>query len=181
MTDEIKKDEVTTETPAEETKPEAKEPTLDELKAMLKAYEDKEEKQKKAISEACADAAEWKRKYRATLDDATREKQEQTDKFAEMQAKIEAYEKRDMVNTYTAKLISAGFDVDQASRMAQGLPAGVPDNFFDEQRAFNEALKQNLKTQTLNSQPSLPIGAAPSSADAKAKEDAMMRSWFGLK
>jgi hypothetical protein len=59
MADEIKKDEVTTETPAAETKPEAKEPTLDELKAMLKAYDEKEEKQKKAISEACADAAEW--------------------------------------------------------------------------------------------------------------------------
>lgn len=180
MTDVIKDEKVVEEPKVEEPKAAPKEPTLEELKAAIKALEDKESKSKEAISKACADAAEWKRKYRETLDDATREKQEQTDRFADMEARLKAYEAKDRVNTYTQKLVAAGYPIEQASKMADGLPDGIPDTFFDEQKAFLEATKQIIKTEKLNAQPNLPVGSAPSAADAKAAEDAKYRKWFGL-
>lgn len=179
MTD-VNKDEKVTEEPKKE-EPKAKEPTLEELKAMLKALEDKESKSKEAISKACADAAEWKRKYRETLDDATREKQEQADRFADMESRLKAYEAKDRVNTYTQKLVAAGYPIDQASRMAEGLPDGIADSFFEEQRAFLEATKQNIKNEKLNSQPNLPAGTPPSPATSADKEMADLRRWMGLK
>ena len=178
MTD-VSKEEKVTEEPKKEEK--AKEPTLEELKAMIKALEDKESKSKDAISKACADAAEWKRKYRETLDDATREKQDQADRLAEMESKLAAYEAKDRVNTYTQKLVAAGYPIDQASRMAEGLPDGIADSFFEEQRAFLEATKQTIKNEKLNSQPNLPAGTPPSPSNAADKEMADLRRWMGLK
>lgn len=158
-----------------------KEPTLEELKAMIKALEEKESKSKDAISKACADAAEWKRKYRETLDGAEREKQEQADRFTDMQTRLAAYEAKDRVNTYTQKLVAVGYPIEQASRMASGLPEGVADSFFEEQRAFLEATKQTIKNQSLNAQPNLPIGAPPSANDIADKETNDLRRWMGLK
>ena len=158
-----------------------KEPTLEELKAKLKAYEEKESRSKEAISKACADAAEWKRKYRETLDDATRKEQERQDRYTDMETRLKAYEAKDRVNSYTQKLVLAGYPIEQASRMAEGLPEGIADSFFEEQRAFLEATKQNIKTEKLNAQPNLPVGAPPSANDVADKELADLRRWMGLK
>lgn len=179
MTDVITEANVTEE-PMQETQAPT-EPTLEELKAKLKAYEDKESKSKEAISKACADAAEWKRKYRETLDDATREKQEQADRVADMETKLKAYEAKDRINNYTQKLVLAGYPIEQASRMAEGLPEGVSDAFFDEQRAFLEATKQTIKNDKLNAQPALPVGMPPSASDIPDKDTDQLRRWMGLK
>lgn len=158
-----------------------KEPTLEELKAMIKALEEKENKSKDAISKACADAAEWKRKYRETLDSTEREKQEQADRFADMQTRLMAYEAKDRVNTYTQKLVAVGYPIEQASRMAEGLPDGIADSFFEEQKAFLEATKQRIKTEKLNAQPNLPVGTPPTPSGIADKENEDLRRWIGLK
>ena len=164
----------------ETTGTEPTEPTYEELKTILKAYEEKDSKSKDAISKACADAAEWKRKYRETLDGAEREKQEKEERLADMQTRLAAYEAKDRVNTYTQKLVAAGYPIEQASRMAEGLPEGIADSFFDEQRAFLEATKQTIKTQTINAQPNLPIGTPPTTGDIADKEINDLRRWIGL-
>lgn len=179
MTD-VTPEEKVVETPKKE-EPKAKEPTLEDLKAAIKALEDKESKSKEAISKACADAADWKRKYRETLDGAEREKQEQAERFADMEARLKAFEAKDRTNTYTQKLVAAGYPIEQASKMADGLPDGIPDTFFEEQRSFLEATKQRIKTEKLNAQPDLPKGTPPTSADAADKEMADLRRWMGLK
>lgn len=185
MTDVITEEKVTgatenvataTETPSATPK----EPTLEELKAMIKALEEKESKSKEAISKACADAADWKRKYRETLDGAEREKQEQAERFTDMQTRLAQYEAKDRINTYTQKLVSVGYPIEQASRMAEYLPDGVADSFFEEQRAFLEAQRQAIKTNQLNAQPNLPIGAPPSANDLPDKEVSDYRRWMGL-
>lgn len=169
-----------------QAQPEA-EPTLEELKARILAleaekqtFEQSNANQKKAINEACTDAAEWKRKYRATLDEAERSKQEQADKFAEMEAKLATYEAERRTNSYFAKLVDAGYDTDTARVMASGLPEGVPDSFFAAHKAFLEAKTKEIKAQTINAQPNLPTGAPLTGADARLAEDNKMRKMFGL-
>lgn len=178
MTDEIKKD--VTETKAEPKAEIPKEPTIEELKAQIKALEATAENNKKATSKACEDAAEWKRKYRATLDEAERVKQEQADRAAEMEAKLKAYEQRETAQAYANKLMSAGYTFEAATKMAEDLPIGIPDSFFEQQKAFLEAQKQAIKTEKINSQPNLPVGSALSAADAMSAKDAELRKKFGL-
>lgn len=164
-----------------------KEPTLEELKAKIAAleaekqsYEANSDNQKKAINKACSDAKEWKDKYRATLDEAERAKQEQADKFAEMQAKLATYEAEHRVNTYFGKLIEAGYDAETAKVMASGLPDGVQDSFFTAHKAFLESKTKEIKAQTLNAQPNLPTGAPLTTADAQKVEINKTRKMWGL-
>jgi hypothetical protein len=97
-----------------------------------------------------------------------------------MKAENEAYKARERVASYTAKLMAAGFDGQTAAQMAASLPDGVEDVFFESQKAFLQAKTQEIKTQAINSQPTLPTGAPLSAGDAQKAEDAQMRKWFGL-
>lgn len=158
----------------------ANEPTAEELKAEIANL-------KKAISASNADAAkhkreaaEWSDKYKATLDEQAKQKLETEQANKAMAEKLAAYEKRETALSYKAKLMAAGYDDARSTAMAEALPAGIPDTFFEGQKAFIEALKQEQKTQKINSQPSLPAGAAPSGADAEAAEVAKILKAAGL-
>ncbi len=178
MTEEIKEEQVVEE-------PKAVEPTTPSVADLqaeierLKAEVGQTDKLKKSISEACADAAEWKRKYRATLDESERVKQEQAEKYAQMESQLKGFQDEKRINDYFAKLINAGYSPEVAQRMAQGLPEGVPDSFFDEQRSFLSAKTQEIKTQVINAQPGLTAGMPP--VTQKDSDDEQMRKWFGLK
>lgn len=176
MTEEIKDE-------ALEVQAEPSSPSVEELEAeiaRLKAEVGQAEKLKKSVSEACADAAEWKRKYRATLDESERAKQEQAEKYAEMESQLNEYKAEKRVNAYFTKLVGAGYSPETAQKMADGLPEGVPDSFFEEQKAFFEAKTQEIKTQIINSQPGLSTGMPPSTPPETEKGDAQMRKWMGL-
>lgn len=180
MAEELKKEEQGAENNPQETKrPET--PSVEELMAEIKALKEANEKQKGSISSACADAAEWKRKYRATLDENTRKEQEREETMSNLQKELKLYKDKDRVSTYAAKLVDAGFTVEQASTMAQSLPEGVGDEYFEVQKSFLQNQRQQIKTQSLNSQPNLPVGVTPSAADANEAEEANLRRWIGLK
>lgn len=157
-----------------------KAPTLEELKA-------ENEKLKKAISASNADAAkhkrdaeEWQGKYKATLDEQEKAKLEAEETLKRLTAENEQFKAEKRISAYTAKLMGAGFDQATASAMASTLPDGIPDSFFEGQKAFLEAQKQAFKTQNLNSQPNLPVGAAPSTGDTMSAIDKQLRASFGL-
>ena len=165
----------------EQPKPETpKTPTIEELQA-------ENEKLKKAISASNADAAkrkkeseDWQGKYKATLDEQKRKEFEVEEEMKRIKAENEQFRAEKRISTYAAKLMGAGFDEATASSMATSLPDGIPDSFFEQQKAFNEAQKQALKTQSLNSQPNLPVGSTPSSGDAMSEMEKQLRARFGL-
>lgn len=180
MTEEIKNEELVQEEPNIEAQAS---PSIEELQAeiaRLKAEaQQTADKYKKSVSEACADASEWKRKYRATLDESERTKQEQAEKYANMENELNGYKVEKRINTYFAKLVGAGYSPEVAQKMAEGLPEGVPDTFFEEQKAFFNQKTQEIKAQVLNSQPSLSVGMPPSN-NLESDQDTQMRKWFGL-
>ena len=178
MAEEKKNDQ---QTPQEQT------PTIEELLARVKALEDEKksmqgtiDKQKASIDNASGDAAEWKRKYRSTLDDATRKEQEQTERLSQIEAELAGYKTRDVKNGYAQKLVDAGYDMATAKAMAEGLPEGVPDTFFESQKTFLANKTQELKTAAINAQPSLPVGTPPNGADAEAAEVAKILKAAGI-
>lgn len=170
MADEMKTPEV----------PEKVEENVADLKARIAALESDNEKLKQAQSTASSDAADWKRKYRETLDEATRKEQERTEREAEMAKLLEEYKAKDRVATYTSRLIACGVDPSTAESMAKSLPEGVSEDFFESQRAFLENKTKELNTKKLDQQPGLSVGTPPSSANAVDDEQMKLRKWAGL-
>lgn len=169
-----------TEPQAEAASADAQTATLESLQAQIKALEEEREKLKKATSNACSDAADWKRKYRSTLDENTRKEQEQAERVAEMEKTLAVYKRKEITNSHTERLIAAGYDHEAAKELAQYLPENMPDEFFEKQKSFMDAQKQSIKTQALNSQPSLSAGIPPVSTSGVSIEDNNYRKWMGL-
>ena len=182
MADETKKAEQT-------APPEApKEPTLDDLKKKLAELEESNKKLKASVDAACSDASkrkkeaeDFKEKYKATLDEQKRRELETEEAHRQMAEQLAAYKAKERIASYTAKLMSAGYDETTASGMANELPDGVGDSFFEKQKAFLAAKTQEIKTQTLNSQPGLSVGMPPATSDKpKDPETENLRRWAGL-
>ena len=151
----------------EQAKPEEKKdppaPTPEELQARIKALESELVKQKAATSNASTDAADWKRKYRETLDANERAKQEQADSLENLQKELASYKQKEKTSTYTAKLIGAGYDATTAATMAAALPEGLEDTFFEGQKAFLENQKKAYEAARMGGQPPLTGGKEPTS------------------
>lgn len=138
------------------------------------------EKLKKSLSKSNSEAAENKRKYLDSLDEAQRKEAERAEKEAAREARIAELEARERVSTYKSKLMDAGFDSTTADLMAQSLPAGVGDEYFAAQKAFNESQRRSAVASAMDNQPGLSVGMPPTSADAKKAEDNKLRGYFGL-
>lgn len=167
-----------------ETTPEDKQPTLEDLQKQIEALtaenatlKSDAEKVKQTISNANADASKWKSQYRSTLDEATRKEAERAEEIASMQAELVALKAEKRIADYTKKLMEAGYDAQTAAIMAAGLPDGITDAFFEQQKKFLETQKQQAKEQALNNQPGLSVGQPPATP---SKEEQDIRRWMGL-
>lgn len=171
----------------DEKKPEVKEvktPTLEDLQKQIEALTAENsalkadaEKVKKTISNANADAAEWKSKYRATLDEAKRKEEERAEADETLRAELTALKTEKRIATYTSKFLECGYDAQTAASMAMSLPEGISDDFFEKHRSFIESTKQNAITNAINNQSSMSVGETPSSKKDD-EVDANIRRWF---
>lgn len=173
---------------AEEKKPEVTEevktPTIEDLLKQVEALTVENntlkadaEKVKKTISNANADAASWKDKYRATLDEAKRKEEERAEADEALRTELNALKTEKRIATYTKKLMEVGYDAQTATNMAMSLPEGISEDFFNQQKSFLDAQKQLAKTEALNNQPGLSVGTPPATPN---KEDMDIRRWMGL-
>ena len=160
---------------------------LKEAQAKIKELEDLTAKQKSAIDNACSDAAkqkktaqEWADKYKEKLTEQEKAELEAKQTAEALMNELNAFKAKERVSTYTAKLMEVGFDAETAAKMASALPEGVADEFFTSQKTFLETKTQALKTEALNSQPTLTNGSAPSKIDVEENEMAQYRKWAGI-
>lgn len=167
-----------------EVKEEVKTPTLEDLQKQIEALMAENnslkadaEKVKKTISNANADAASWKDKYRATLDEAKRKEEERAEADEALRAELNALKTEKRISTYTAKLLEVGYDAQTAASMAMNLPEGISDDFFNQQKSFLETQKQIAKTNAINNQSSMSVGETPSATKAD-EDDAKLKKWF---
>lgn len=167
-----------------EVKEEVKTPTLEDLQKQIEALMAENnslkadaEKVKKTISNANADAASWKDKYRATLDEAKRKEEERAEADEALRAELTALKTEKRISTYTAKLLEVGYDAQTAASMAMNLPEGISDDFFNQQKSFLETQKQIAKTNAINNQSSMSVGETPS-ATKDDEMDAKLKKWF---
>ena len=148
-------------------------------KAVNKAETEEITRLKAALSKANSEAAEWKRQYKTTLDEA---KQKELDAAEQRKAELEelnALRTEKRISGYKAKLMEAGIDGATADLMANALPEGVKDEYFASVKNFNENQRKALDVNALNKQPGLSVGMPPSGA-AKTDLDKQLDKIFGL-
>lgn len=154
-------------------------PVVEEKKPDNKADEEIT-RLKAALSKANSEAAEWKRQYKSSLDEA---KQKEMDAAEARKAELEELKtlrEERRISTYKAKLMDAGYDGATADLMARSLPDGVGDDYFAAQKTFNEAQRRAAKTSAMDNQPGLSVGMPPTSTDAQKAEENKYRKYMGL-
>lgn len=153
-------------------------PAVEEKKPDGKADEELT-RLKAALSKANSEAAEWKRQYKATLDEAKQKELEAAESRKAELEELEALRKDKRISTYKARLMDAGIDGATADVMATVLPDGVSDDYFAALKTFNANQRKAADVASLNNQPGLSVGLPPS-VGAKSELDKKLDEIFGL-
>ena len=168
---------------ATETNVTAPEPKPDETdyKALYEAEKAEREKIKASFDKSASETAEYKRKLaeRLTAEEKAKMEREQADK--ELREELEQLRNDKRVSNYTARLVSTGIDADVASGLAQNLPDGIPDQFFESLKKFIADLSAKIKADLLKEQPKLTSGMPLTTSDAEKAKDDKLRKAFGFK
>lgn len=150
------------ETGTAETKTEQK-PALDTsaLEAKIKALESERDKLKQSVTNASADASDWKKKYQATLSEQDKAKAERDEAYAAMQEKVASLEAERNIAQYTATLSASdiGMDAETAKAVASALNAGETEKVFDGIRKFIASHDKAMAEKAMLNNPTLPGGA----------------------
>ena len=177
-------EEQTTPVEVTQTEPTTPPPQTDTNADALKSENDKlrEEiaKLKSSVTAASSQAADYKRKWQATMSEQERRDQEIAEQRAAEKAQLEQLLTEKRVSGYTARLMEVGYDAQTAKVMAAALPEGVSDEYFSVQKSFIEGKIQATKSELLNSQPSVTPGASPTQKASEAAEMERLRKAFGV-
>lgn len=158
------------------SKPEVKEDFAAE-NARLKA---EIEKLRQATNNASSDAARYKKQLQERMSEQEKAEAERAERDAQREARIAELEKRERIANYRSAFMGGGYDETTASELAEMLPDGVSDEFFNKTKAFLDSYAKNIEARALNKQPDLSAGMPLTAQDAKAAEEAKLRKYFGL-
>ena len=157
----------------------------DKLKA-LEAFEYEDnaaelEKQKAAVSKANSEAAEWKRKHNALLGEDEKKKQEQEEKFANMEKELSELREAKRVSEFKAKFIAQGYDEVLAEDTAKAMADGDSAKVFANQQKFLDEYAKQVKADALKKTPKPAPGAGGGTGEmdyAKKIEEARTNGDF---
>lgn len=156
--------------------------------AALEAYEfevpapatDAEAKLKEALSRANGDAAEWKRKYRATLDDAKRAEEERAERDKARDEELENLRKERTISKLEAQYLAVGYSAELASASAKAQAEGDTATVIANQMKFIEETKSKLEAAALGKQPPITPGQPPKGESDDDKLAKTMLKYAGL-
>ena len=144
-----------------ETKTEQKVDTS-ALEARIKALESENGKLKQSVTNASADASDWKKKYQAKLSDEEKANEERETATAAMQKELASLRaERDIAN-YTGTLTAPdiGMDVDTAKEVASAMQEGNMAKVIDGVRKFIASHDKAMVEKAIMNNPVLPGGSS---------------------
>ena len=161
--------------PAQEPEPEpnpAPEPALSpEPEPQLSAEEQiqalmlENAKLKKAQERAASEAADYKKKYNATLTDAQKAAQEKAEKEAERQEQFDKLLKENTVNKLSKNFLKLGYPENKAEEAANAQYDGDTETLFRIQSEVQESLIKQKEAEWLKSRPPVTTGAGDGNAE----------------
>lgn len=107
------------------------------------------ERLKNSLSNSNTEAADWKRKFRETQDEATRKAEEESEKTKSLMERIEALEKEKTITGYKASYLGLGYDAKDAQSIAEALAEGKTETVLEIQKKHQEALVEKTRREIL--------------------------------
>lgn len=147
------------------TKPDEVAKTTDKVdyEKEFKKLQAENEKLKKAQTVASKDASEWKAKFRATQDEATKAAEEKQEEFNRLLEENKALKKTQTLATHKAGWLGLGFDETLASEAAEASVGNDFDALLATLKKFIEAHDKELKAANIRNMPAPVSGSAQSS------------------
>ena len=161
----------------------------DKVNALL-GYEFEETKQpvnddgvklKAMLSKASSEAAEYKRKMKALMDENQQKEFERQEADRVRDEELTALRKEKTLSVNKSKLMEIGYDSTTADIMANALPDIMSDEYFLTQKAFLENQRKTIESDFLNRQPNLTQGTIPTSKNVEDERLAAIRRAAGLR
>ncbi len=149
--------------------------TAEEKLAVLEGfeYDDNSEevsRLKAANTKASKEAADWKRKHNALLDDDTRKQQEADEKYQAMEKELNELKRDKTVATYTASYLKMGYEETLAKTISEAMADGDNDKVFECQQKFLEAHDKEITKGALKNTPRPGAGAPGNLSDEYKKK-----------
>lgn len=127
-----------------------------------------------------SDFASLKKQLRSRMSD---DEQREADRQAEMEAKeteLAALRREKTLSMHKASFLSQGYDEALAEEAATAMTDGDMETVFSAMKRFNSANEKALRAQILKDTPVPPAGDDPNSEEAKRRDAAKLRRYFGL-
>lgn len=159
--------------------------TTEQKLAALEAFEyedysSENERLKTAVSKANSEAAGWKKKHNALLDEDGKKRQEAEEANKKIIEELETLRKDKKISDFTARYLKLGYDSDLAAATAKAMADGDMEAVFKNGEAHRAALEKRIKAELMNRTPkpdgSGGEGKQDDSDVAKARELAKARS-----
>lgn len=115
-------------------------------------------KLKKAQEKAASEAADYKKKYNATLTDKQKADQEKAEKEAEREEQFNKLLKENTVTKYEKNFLSLGYPEDLANKAAVAQYDGDTESLFKIQSDFQQKLVKERETEWLKNRPDVQAG-----------------------
>jgi len=139
-----------------------------ELLEKLKKAESENDKLRKSVSAACSEAADWKKQFRATQDEATRAEAERNEILEQIKAENAQLKKEQTLAQQTSGFLELGMDAETAKMAAE---ATVDQNFGDLLSAFKTFLAAHDKALNAEAIKNTPSPASGKTSPGLTKEE----------
>ncbi len=133
---------------------------------------DELQKQKKLVTKANGEAADWKRKHNALLTEEQKKEQERKDREAEydsMKEEIASLKKTNLISDHKAKLLGLGYDEELATETATAMADGDTAKVFENQQKFLKAHDKQFEAELLKKTPRNREGGSGGDIDYEKK------------
>ena len=134
------------------------------------------EKTKNALSKSNSEAAEWRKKHNALLSEDEKKKQEEAERFAQMEKELNDLRTGKTVSEYKAKFVAQGYDEALAEDTAQALADGDTAKVFVNQQKFLDEYAKIVKADALKKTPKPAAGSGSTEIDYDKKIEEAQQS-----
>lgn len=157
-----------TETKTEPKKPETKNEEVNVQDLMLEVA-----KLKRQVDKASSEAADWKKKYKASLDETEKASMEKAEAEALKDEELNQLRRENTMNKIEKSYLAMGWTADEASRMATAEVDGDFDNKAKIMAEVDARKKKDFESEFLASRPDVNIGAGNGQTYTKEQFDKM--------
>lgn len=134
--------------------------------------------QKRAVTKANSEAAEWKRKHNALLTEEDRRKQEQEEKLSGMEQELQELREGKRISEFQSQFLAQGYEESLALETAQAMVKGDTATVFANQKKFLDEYAKKVRADAIKGTPK-PKGGGPAAQDwTKQIDEARARGDF---